>query len=81
EYMYDTIANMYDLNSRIRRRFISHHRERMDQSRQEHLAILEYLSRRDGDGAGEAMRQHIAVGMKGALQLPTVPSILADGRT
>ena len=69
-YMYETIAHMYDLNTRIRRRFISHDRERMEQSRREHLKILKHLKQRDGERAGDAMRNHISVGMKGALAIP-----------
>ena len=71
EYMYEAIANMYDLNARIRHRFISYNNERMEQSRREHLLLLGHLKRRAGARAGNAMRNHIKMGMKGALSVPS----------
>jgi DNA-binding GntR family transcriptional regulator len=62
------------LNSRIRYRHITlFTEERMRQSRSEHLEILKHMRERNAGKAAQAIRKHIAAGMRIALKMFTLP--------
>ncbi len=69
KYLAQFISRLYDQASRVRFLSLERNKERMEQVRLEHLAILERLFARDKKGAGRAMKEHMEPAARTAMRL------------
>jgi DNA-binding GntR family transcriptional regulator len=69
KYLAQFISRLYDQASRVRFLSLEKHKDRLEEVRLEHLAIMERLSARDKKGAGRAMRAHLEPAAETAMRL------------
>ncbi len=68
-YLAQFISRLYDQASRVRFLSLEKHKERIEEIRLEHLAILDRLMARDRKGAGRAMTAHLEPAAETAMRL------------